>query len=179
MMEEKQNTERKETKKSKKKVAIIIVVAVIALVVTLLCLNYANDVAESKTLERETAAEMGIMPGMSEEEIRDRLNRKVAESMLNVSFNPTPVVQDGKMDIAIENIPGNNYSFTVTVTRVDNNEVILETGVIDPGYYVRDISMDKKLAAGEYICVATFTAYDPKTLDEIGETGAQMVVTVK
>ena len=118
---------------------------------------------------------------LTDEEIEDRLNRKVAESMMNVSFNPTPEFEDGKSagNLRIENIPGNNYAFTVTIVRADTGEQILKTGLIDPGYYVQDIKLDKELPKGEYPCVATFTGYDPQTLQEIGETGSQLVITIK
>ena len=38
---------------------------------------------EVSGIQRELDAELGILPGMSDEEIQDRLNRKVAESRLN------------------------------------------------------------------------------------------------
>ena len=50
---------------------------------------------EVSGIQRELDAELGILPGMSDEEIQDRLNRKVAESRLNISMNPTPVFADG------------------------------------------------------------------------------------
>lgn len=61
---------------------------------------------EVSGIQRELDAELGILPGMSDEEIQDRLNRKVAESRLNISMNPTPVFADGKAegDVRIENI---------------------------------------------------------------------------
>lgn len=37
---------------------------------------------EVSGIQRELDAELGILPGMSDEEIQDRLNRKVAESVL-------------------------------------------------------------------------------------------------
>ena len=42
---------------------------------------------EVSGIQRELDAELGILPGMSDEEIQDRLNRKVAESRLNISMN--------------------------------------------------------------------------------------------
>lgn len=135
---------------------------------------------EENTLERELTAEMGIMPGMSEDEIRDRLNRKVAESMLNISINPVPEFADGRSpgNLQIENIPGNNYAFTVEVIRNDTKETILKTGLIDPGYYVKDIALDTELPKGEYVCLAKFTAYAPDTGTEIGQAGTQIVIKI-
>lgn len=133
------------------------------------------------SLERELTAELGILPGMSEAEIQDRLNRKVAESMMNISFNPVPIFPDGKSpgNLRIENIPGNSCSFTVTIVRSDNQQVILKTGVIDPGYYVENIALDVNLPAGEYDCMALFTAYDTETLKELGQAGSTLRLTIQ
>ncbi len=82
---------------------------------------------------------------MSDEEIQDRLNRKVAESRLNISMDPTPVFADGKAegDVRIENIQGNQYGFTVTITVIGTDDSpgagdyvdqeILKTGLIPAG----------------------------------------------
>ncbi len=164
-------------------VAILVLAGIIIAIILLMqnCSTQDSETGGSSSPERERAAAMGLLPGMTDEEIEDRLNRKVAESMMNVSFNPTPEFEDGKSagNLRIENIPGNNYAFTVTIVRADTGEQILKTGLIDPGYYVQDIKLDKELPKGEYPCVATFTGYDPQTLQEIGETGSQLVITIK
>ena len=127
------------------------------------------------------AAELGLLPGMTEEEIRDRLNRKVADSMMNISINPKPVFANGRAagDLRIENIPGNSCSFTVTIRRSDTGQTILQTGVIDPGYYVEQMALDTPLPAGEYPCLALFTAYRTETWEEIGQAGTTILLTVR
>ena len=59
------------------------------------CSAYLWDRKENDGIEREIAAEVGIMPGMTPEEIQDRLNRRVAESRLNASINTEPVFENG------------------------------------------------------------------------------------
>ncbi len=133
------------------------------------------------SLERELSAELGLLPGMTDDEIQDALNRKVAEGMLNVSMNPKPSFPDGTSpgNVRIQNIEGNHYSVAVTIVRSDTEQAILTTQLIDPGYYVAEMKLDKPLPAGEYLCVASFAAYDPDTLDYIGETGMQVLITVE
>ena len=148
-------------------------------------------------LERETEAELGILPGMSEEEMQERLNRRVAESRLNVSINTEPVFEDGKTpgNIRIENIPGNHYSFTVTLTVTDASEnegakdyigqTVMTTGLIAPNSYVSEKALDVNLPRGQYVCTATFKAYKAEEkengeneITEAGETGIQIILTV-
>ena len=154
---------------------------------------------ETDSIQRELNAEVGILPGMSEEEIQDRLNRNVAEGRLNISINPLPEFADGKSEgnINIENIKGNKYSFAVTITCIGAsedpgaqdhvNEVVMKTGLIDPGSYVDYKKLDVDLPKGEYTCVATFDAYrtvtDEKTgaetYEKAGAAGSQILITVK
>lgn len=160
----------------------VVVVLLVAIVTLLALRQFAPAPAEEDwRLERELTAELGILPGMTEEEIQDALNRKVAEGMLNVSMNPTPIFPDGKSpgNLRIQNIEGNRYSITVTLVRSDTEEAILTTKLIDPGYYVENIKLDTDLPAGNYLCVANVAAYDPDTLAYIGETGMQVLLTVE
>lgn len=158
----------------------VLVILLLVVIILLLSLRGCAQKEEEGALERELTAELGLMPGMSQEEIQDRLNRKVAESMLNVSINPVPVFPDGKSpgNLRIENIPGNKYAFTVEIVRSDTQETILKTGVIDPGYYVEEMKLDTVLPKGKYLCVARFIAYDTENLAEIGEAGTQLMITV-
>lgn len=146
---------------------------------------------EVSALQRELDAELGILPGMSSDEIQDRLNRKVAESRLNISMNPTPVFADGAAegDVRIENIQGNKYGFIVSITVIGTDEApgakdfldqeILKTGLIEPGKYLEKKRLDVDLPKGIYVCIATFTAYSLETDMEIGSAGMQIVLTVE
>lgn len=184
MTENKQETDVKpELKKGRGglifKLIVVVLLAGIALL--LLWQLFGPEREEEWSLERELTAELGILPDMTEEEIQDALNRKVAEGMLNVSMNPTPVFPDGKSpgNVRVQNIQGNRYAITVTLVRSDTQETILTTNLIDPGYYVEEMKLDKPLPKGKYLCVANVTAYDPESLALIGETGMQVLITVE
>lgn len=149
-------------------------------------------------IQREVEANLGLLPGMSDEEIQQRLNQQLEEGFFNVSMNGQPVFKNGKAkgNVNIENVPANRYSFTVSVqvTSVDAEkypeaakyvgQTILTTGMMDPGSYLTEKKLDVDLPQGEYVCVATFTAY--KTQDdegndvqeEFGATAVQIVLNV-
>lgn len=180
-MTETEKGRQEQVSRKKKRKWPLLLLGVAVLLLLLLLLRSCGPAEEEFALERELAAEMGLLPGMSEEEIRDRLNRKVADSMMNVSINPTPVFPSGTEpgNLRIENIPGNSCSFTVTLIRSDTGDTILTTGVIDPGFYVENIPLDTPLPPGQYPCVAMFTGYDTETLKELGEAGTTLLLTVE
>lgn len=160
--------------------------------------RYLHRYDSKSGIQREVEANLGLLPGMSDEEIQQRLNQQLEEGFFNVSMNGQPVFKNGKAkgNVNIENVPGNRYSFTVSVqvTSVDAEkypeaakyvgQTILTTGMMDPGSYLTEKKLDIDLPQGEYVCVATFTAY--KTQDdegndvqeEFGATAVQIVLNV-
>ncbi|BDF59115.1 hypothetical protein CE91St36_19320 [Christensenellaceae bacterium] len=179
-------TRRKEEKKKKKTglivVIILLIVIVAGLVGYIVVYKPQSDAAEQKQeLIAEKNAELGIIPGMEEEDVEKRLNEIVAEGMLNVGINPNPVYDNGEAEgnLRIENIPGNRYAVTVTITREDNGEEIYKSGLIDPGYFMEYVKLDKALPAGQYPCKAIFTAYDPESKTEVGTAGVRINIWVK
>lgn len=168
-------------KKRNAKLAVILLVLLLLLLGGFFAYRYFNAQNKEPSLEKEISAEMGFLPNMSDEEIKQRLNQKVAESMLNVSMNPQPKFKNGsaKGNVLIENIPANKYAFTVELFRYDNSQQILKTGLVYPGYFVETIALDVALSKGEYLCLAVFTAYHPDTQERIGEAGLQCLITVE
>lgn len=195
-LERKEEELKKKEKRMRRRI-IFLLLLLLLIIISCIYLFRGREIKNDDSMESEIAAEAGIMPGMSPEEIQDRLNRRVAESRLNVSINTEPVFEDGraKGDVRIENIPGNNYSFKVKITVTDANEnegakdhigdVIMQTGLIAPNSYVYEKALDVNLPRGAYTCTATFTAYKEveqsdgsKKMEEQGQTGVQIIVTV-
>ena len=190
---------RKEKKRKKRKRLLLLLLLLLLLAggVGFFLGTYLKN-QKSDTLQRELNAAVGILPGMSEEEIQDRLNRNVAEGRLNISINPTPVYENGAAEgnIRIENIQGNKYSFAVTITCIGASEdtgakdyvnhVVMKTGLIDPGTYVEYKKLDESLPKGKYTCVATFNAYrvvteettGEESYEPVGAAGTQILLTV-
>lgn len=172
--------------KKKKKGLIALVIILIAVVAGLLGYIFlvkpqADEQAAREAIAAEKNAEMGIIPGMSEEDIEARLNEKVAEGMLNVACNPNPVFPDGKSEgnLRIENIPGNQYAVTVSVTLDETGEEVYRSGLIEPGYFVENVRLDADLGKGEYPGLALFTAYDRETGPEAGTAGVRVNILVQ
>lgn len=169
-----------EGKKKKLALVLLLLLAIILLGGVFLWLNGTVD-KDANSLERELAAENGFLPGMSDEDIQAKLNEIIDKSMLNISINPTPIYENGKVEgnIRIENTPNNHYAFVVEIILSDSGESIMKTGVIDPGQFVENRKLDVNLSAGEYDCMAFFTAYDLETNAEIGQTATTIMITVK
>lgn len=200
----KENMEANEKQKGKKKWLLLLLLLLVLLMAAGGYVIYQKYYGPGtpNAVQKELSAELGIMPGMTEDEIRDRLNRKVEEGRFSVSINGLPVFKNGKSEgnVQIENIPGNRYSFTVeiVVESVDQEKYpqaaayvgqkIMSIGLMDPGSYLLNKKLDVDLPAGEYVCLAQFTAYKPDEVnapdltempEPVGVTNAQIVITVE
>lgn len=170
--------------KNNRALLIVLIVAVIAvlavLIWTLVVQPKQQQQQQQDNLQQEENAALGILPGMNDDEVQERINTIVAESMLNISMNTDISFENsgaqGKLNI--ENIPGNKYAVTVEIARSDNGDVVYKSGLIDPGYYVQYAKLDKELQSGTYDCVARFTAYEPQTKKEIGTAGIQIRLNI-
>ena len=126
----------------------------------------------------------GFLPGKTEDEIQKELNRIIDESRLNISMNPTPVVADNKINVMLENVPANNYYlqadvFIYTDEKTLEMEKVYQSGVLKQGFYIETGDVVKMPEPGRYNGLAVFHALYPETLEEIGQTAMNLVVTVE
>lgn len=176
-----------ETKKKKgnRVLLVVLVIVMAAILLTLLYTfgwaPYQQEQQKEQDIIAEENAQMGILPDMSEDEIRERLNTIVADSMLNISINSNPVFENGEAEgnLRIENIPGNSYAFAVEVKLDDTGETVYKSGLISPGYFVENAKLLRSLKQGVYPATAVFTAYTTDEKKEIGTAGARLNIIVK
>ena len=126
-------------------------------------------------------ATTGILPGMTEEQIIEELNRIVEEGMLNISINTQISFPSGTAEgqAYIDNISANHYNMTVQIVLDDTGETVYQSGGIRPGQYIENITLSKALPKGSYKATAIFTAHDPEDQSEIGQAAAEVLLTVE
>ena len=129
----------------------------------------------------DTAAEEGGWENLSPEEIEANLNEKVAQGMINISMNTSPVYADGTADgnIMVVNETINRYPQRVEFVRNDTQEVIYTSGAIPVGSKIEAAPLDVDLEPGRYECTALFHNLDPVSGAVLGTAGAIIYVTVQ
>ena len=136
--------------------------------------------AEGEGLVYEANIVSGDIPGKTREERQRELDAIVEEGMLAFSINATPFMNNGAStaNLLIENPPGNGKRFTITIQRNDTEEVIYQSGYLDPEQYIDDVPLDVVLPKGEYPCTAYFDAYRIEDNVYIGRAGAEIKLYV-
>ena len=171
---------QKEKKKSKLLWIIIFLLLLLVGVASGIYYQMTKDDNLSR-LTRDELALGGMLPGKTDQEISDILSTKVAEGMVDIGISAGPVFEYGgkKGRIAIENIAANHYSFQVDIRLDDTEDIIYQSGLIDPGFYIEYIELNKKLQAGDYQATAHFTTYSlDETEDKISEANVKIVLHV-
>lgn len=129
----------------------------------------------------DTAAEEGGWEDLSQEEIEANLNEKVAQGMINISMNTSPVYADGTSEgnIMVVNETINHYPQRVEFIRNDTQEVIYTSDAIAVGSKIEAATLDVDLEPGQYECTALFHNLDPVSGTVLGTAGAIIYITVQ
>ena len=173
----------KNTKKSEmyKKIGIgAAIVVVLAIIILLLLRSCGGSVGDPGGIEFDPSATEGGWDEADLDAIRDSLNEKVADGMINISMNTSPVFSDGESagSLMIVNEDINRYPISVEITRNDSGEVIYTSKAVPVGSKIEADTLNVDLPAGTYECTAMFFNLDPDTGDKLGSAGVVIELTV-
>lgn len=139
-----------------------------------------NKKSKDKTSENGSIVsgyilEDGAEPGLSEEEIRELLQRQVDESTISFSISSDPVFKGKKAFIVMANPRYNAYDIDYVIT-VDGKEII-RTAKIEPNQYIEEVELKEALPKGSYAGEALVTGYNKETGEKVGETIVEVSIT--
>ena len=123
----------------------------------------------------------GVIPGYTEEDIKEILQRKADESSFSFEINSRPIFKNGKSEgnLRIANPPYNKYAIEVEIKLDSNNKSVFKSGQIDPNHYIEYAKLTKKLKAGEYDATAIINAYDTESGEFKGTSAAKLIIKVE
>ncbi len=157
----------------------ILIGAIVVVVIVIACAFFFVNNANSGFYDPD--AKEGQASYKTLEEIEAERNRQMQEGMLNISIASQIEFENGTAPgtAFIENVPSNKYVLKVTITTDSNGEVVYQSGGIKPDSTIETIKLSQPLAAGVYPATATFSAYDPDSLQEVGQAAAKVTLVVK
>lgn len=160
----------------KLKILIILLVLIMPLGMILIINGNKNKVNVSGGILQE-----GVIPGYTEEEIKEILQRKADESSFSFEINSRPIFKDGKSEgnLRIANPPYNKYSIKIEIKLDDNGKTVFKSGEILPNHYIEYAKLTKRLKAGEYNATATINAYDTESGEYKGTSAAKLIIRVE
>ena len=123
----------------------------------------------------------GVIPGYTEEQIKEILQRKADESSFSFEINSRPIFKDGKSEgnLRIANPPYNKYSIEVEIKLDSDGKTIFKSGKIEPMHYIENARLSSKLKKGEYDATAIINAYDTETGEYKGRSAAKLIISIE
>lgn len=164
-----------------KKRALTIVGILLLLAITIAICYFIFHKKDDPNLLFDDNATVGILPGIDIDARRKELQDMLDRSMIAFSINTSPVFLNGTSEgnLLIEN-PGNNAKLLQVSIKIDEtDEEVYASKYLKPGTYIEKVKLDKVLEKGTYNATAYFSAYDEETAEYIGQTGAQITLTVQ
>ena len=119
--------------------------------------------------------EDGAEPGLTDEEIRELLQKQVDESTISFSISSDPVFKGKKAFIVMANPRYNAYDIDYVIT-IDGKEII-RTAKIAPNQYIEEVELKEALPKGTYTGEALVTGYNKETGEKVGETIVEVTIT--
>lgn len=126
-------------------------------------------------------AKDGHLTDMTEEEIREQMQKIADASQFSFKINAKPVFENGRSEgnLRIENPSYNVYPMVVQITLDETGEIIYDSGGILPDQHIGNTRLTKVLSKGEHSATAHLYAYDPDTKVCQGESAAKLILTIQ
>ena len=115
---------------------------------------------------------------MTEEEREEALAVALGQAHACVTLRSEPHAQKGLVDIRLGNGKDSPCAVMLQLQRADTGETLLETDVIEPGYYLESARLAVPLSPGEYHCIARCLFYTMDDNAYLGTTARQVLLSV-
>ena len=182
-------TGKKPSKRRKKRTALVsmIVLAIMLFsVITIwyfkrdLAITKENNIPNQGSLLPPGFAADGPLSDMTENEIREQMQKIADASYFAFKINARPVFEtgDGKGNVRIENPSYNVYPMVVQIVLDETEEILFDSGGIFPNQHIDSASLNRPLPPGSYNATAYMNAYDPDSHTWLGKQAAALVITV-
>ncbi|MBR4039478.1 MAG: hypothetical protein IKJ11_05195 [Clostridia bacterium] len=136
------------------------------------------DRLEHAAVRDAQAQKIGVTQEMTEEEREEMLAIALGEAHSLIALNSEPAVSDGRIALNLVNHKSNHCAVAVQLIRIDTNETLLETDLVEPGWYLEYAKLDVQLEPGEYECLARCLFYTMDDNAYLGRTARQLLLKV-
>lgn len=168
-----------ESKKNNKKNKIIILLLLVCISAVGIFIIFRQNNKSKSNIEGASVSgyilEDGAEPGLTDDEIRELLQKEVDESSISFSISSDPVFKGKKAFMVMANPRYNAYDIDYAIT-VDGKEII-RTAKIAPNQYIEEVELKEALPKGSYIGEALITGYNKETGEEVGKTIVELNIT--
>lgn len=151
-------------KDKRKKIVQGIIIALILLLLSIVVLHRLGFIRFPWEEERMVIGNVqrGHLPGLSDEELLAELQRQADENNVTVQLNSRPVFENGESEgsLFLGNPEANPWDKHIEISLEETGKLLYDSGIIPPGYFIKNDSLLKVLEEGIHPAVANITFFD-------------------
>lgn len=158
----------------------IVILCISIVIWVLITINFYKATEQVNLQKAEVNNLLGITEDMNESEIQRVKEGFLTDAIKYVTLNPHVIFEEEKStgNMEFSNMKNSEFSYIVTVKLDDTGKEIYKSGLIEPGYMVKNVNLENKLNKGKYIATAEFKIYFNNSSISIGTIVRSMVVEV-
>lgn len=159
----------KKVRRKKRLVVIAFIVLLAALVICILLLLRKPEDEGRNFVDRDNV-----------DTIMEDMTEKVEEGMFECMMTTEWTFENGDSESPnayVANVENNRYTIYFDVYEKETNELLYSSPLLPVGTEIRNIKLDKKLAAGEYKAVVMYTLVDEDE-QEVSSAGFNITISV-
>lgn len=121
-------------------------------------------------------------PGMTPEEVQAAMQAEADKARVRLKINARPVFERGDKagSLLMVNSAENNYNMRYVIRLNDTDEVIYDSGLMEPNTYIDNDKLSKVLPQGEYEATADILTYELDDPDNpISRYTANLMITIE
>lgn len=118
---------------------------------------------------------------ISGKELKQLAQKEVDKSKFNLMIVPEATIDEQTLtgNITIRNPEENAYPVNVEIRNLETDEIVYTSGAIQPGYEIKEGTLEKRLEKGEHKATALFSIYDPETKEKQGQVAAGITLKIQ
>lgn len=156
-------------RRKKRMIIIAFVILLVALIICILLLLRKPEEEGRNFVDRDNV-----------DTIMEDMTEKVAEGMFECMMTTEWTFENGDSESPnayVANVENNRYTIYFDVYEKESNELLYSSPLLPVGTEIRNIKLDKKLAAGEYKAVVLYTLVDDDE-QEVSSAGFNITISI-
>ena len=161
--------EAKKVKRKKRLIIIAFIVLLVALIICIMLLLRKPEDEGRNFVDRDNV-----------DTVMEDMTDKVEEGMFECMMTTEWTFENGDSESAnayVANVENNRHTIYFDVYEKETNELLYSSPLLPVGTEIRNIKLDKKLAAGEYKAVVMYTLVDDDE-QEISSAGFNITISI-
>lgn len=161
--------ENQKVRRKKRMIIIAFVILLVALIICILLLLRKPEEEGRNFVDRDNV-----------DTIMEDMTEKVAEGMFECMMTTEWTFENGDSESPnayVANVENNRYTIYFDVYEKESNELLYSSPLLPVGTEIRNIKLDKKLAAGEYKAVVMYTLVDGDE-QEVSSAGFNITISI-